>query len=72
MKQKKLNQVNDKIIKLQDEQIERLKGVVEILELRNKFLENRIQILEQRNNFLENKNSRALKWIHTERSITNK
>lgn len=33
--QKKLNEVNDKIIKLQEEQIE-------ILELRNRFLENKI------------------------------
>lgn len=33
--QKKLNEVNDKIIKLQEAQIE-------ILELRNRFLENKI------------------------------
>ena len=42
MEQKKLNAVNDKIIKLQEEEIKRLKGVVEILELRNRFLENKI------------------------------
>ena len=35
MEQKKLNAVNDKIIKLQEAQIE-------ILELRNRFLENKI------------------------------
>ena len=40
--QKKLNEFNDKIIKFQEAQIERLKGVVEILELRNRFLENKI------------------------------
>ena len=50
--QKKLDQVNDKIIKLQDEQIVRLKDVIKILELRNKFLENKI--------------SRAMKWKNTE------
>ena len=43
--QKKLNEVNDKIIKLQEAQIE---------------------ILELRNRFLENKNSRAMKWKNTE------
>ena len=56
MKQKKLDQVNDEIIKLQDEQIVRLKNIIKILELR----------LELRNDFLENKNSRAMKWKNTE------
>ena len=52
IEQKKLDQVNDKIIKLQDEQIVRLKDVIKILELRNDFLENKI--------------SRAMKWKNTE------
>lgn len=42
MIEQKLNEVNDKIIKLQEENIKRLKGVVKILELRNRFLENKI------------------------------
>tara|TARA_R110001606_G_scaffold268010_1_gene416774 strand:+ start:111 stop:278 length:168 start_codon:yes stop_codon:yes gene_type:complete len=51
--QKKLDQVNEKIIiKLQDEQIARLKDVIKILELRNDFLEDKI--------------SRAMKWKNTE------
>ena len=56
MEQKKLNAVNDKIIKLQEAQIEILKNIIKILELR----------LELRNDFLENKNSRAMKWKNTE------
>lgn len=42
MKQKKLDQVKNKFIKLQEKKIESLKDVIKILELRNRFLENKI------------------------------
>tara|TARA_R110002073_G_scaffold216676_1_gene376856 strand:+ start:255 stop:470 length:216 start_codon:yes stop_codon:yes gene_type:complete len=70
MEQKKLNAVNDKIIKLQEEQIKKLKGIndkiINLQEENIKRLKGVVEILELRNRFLENKIARVLNKVNIE------